>query len=271
MFRYTIYKTNTMKRSLLLMLVFATSLLSAQKTAVIHDDHAQLRPVTNFTSIKVSSAIDLYLTQSSSNTVAVSAKDVESRDRIITEVSGGTLIIRMADQEGWWSWKRWSDVKAKAYVSVKDLEAITGSGATNIHLVNKIQSPKLKIKLSGASDLKGDIDGGVIAINLTGASECKGQIVAKSISIDCSGASTTELSGTSDDLSVEVSGASDAKLYSLNVKGAVVHASGASNANVTVSQLLKAEASGASNINYKGDPTVRENNSSGASNIRHRD
>ncbi len=54
------------------------------------------------------------------------------------------------------------------------------------------------------------------------------------------------------------------------MKGAIVHASGASNANVTVSQLLKAEASGASNINYKGDPSVRESNSSGASNIRHR-
>jgi hypothetical protein len=176
----------------------------------------------------------------------------------------------MADQDGWWSWKKWGNLNAKAYVSVKDLEAITGSGATNIHLVNKIQSPKLKIKLSGASDLKGDIDGGVIAINLTGASECKGQFVAKSISIDGSGASNAELSGTADDLSVEVSGASNAKLYNLNVKGAIVHASGASNANVTVSQLLKAEASGASNINYKGDPNVRENNSSGASNIRHR-
>jgi len=271
MFRYTIYKTNTMKRSLLLMLVFATSLLSAQKTAIIHDDHAQLRRVTEFTAIKVSSAIDLYLTQSNSNEVAVSAKDVESRDKIITEVSGGTLIIRMSDQDGWWSWKKWGDIKAKAYVSVKDVEAITGSGASNIHLVNKIQSPKLKIKLSGASDLKGDIDGGILAINLTGASECKGQIVAKSISIDGSGASNAELSGSADDLSVEVSGASNAKLYNLNVKGAVVHASGASNANVTVSQLLKAEASGASNINYKGNPTVRENSSSGASNIRHRD
>jgi hypothetical protein len=259
-----------MKRSLVIILIFAASLLNAQKTAVIHDDHAQVRKVVNFTSIKVSSAIDLYLTQSGANEVAVSAKDIEARDRIVTEVIGGSLIIRMADQDGWWSWKKWSNVNAKAYVSVKELEAITGSGASNIHLVNKIQSPKLKIKLSGASDLKGDIDGGVVSISLTGASDCKGQIVAKSISIDGSGASNADLNGSADDLSVELSGASDAKLFNLNVKGAIVHVSGASSANVNVSQLLKAEASGASNINYKGDPSLRENSSSGASSIRHR-
>jgi hypothetical protein len=259
-----------MKRNLFIMLLFVASLLNAQKTAVIHDNQAQLRSVANFTSIKVSSAIDLYLTQSNSNEVAVSAKDEEHRDRIITEVIGSTLIIRMSDQDNWWSWKKWGNTNAKAYVSAKDLEAIAGSGATNIHLMNKIQSPKLKIKLSGASDLKGDIEGGVISVNLSGASECKGQFVAKSISIDGSGASSVEFSGSADDLSVEVSGASNAKLFNLNVKAAMVHASGASTADVNVSQLLKAEASGASSINYKGDPNVSRNNSSGASNIRHR-
>jgi hypothetical protein len=259
-----------MKGRLLMILVFIASLSNAQKTAVIHDDHAQLRRVAEFSSIKVSSAIDLYLTQSNANEVAVSAKDGESRDRIVTEVIGGTLIIRMSDQEGWWSWKKWSNVNAKAYVSTKDVEAITGSGATNIHLVNKIQSPKLKIKLSGASDLRGDIEGGVVSLNLSGASECKGQFVAKSISIDGSGASNADLNGAADDLSVELSGASDAKLFNLNVKGAIVHVSGASTANVNVSQLLKAEASGASNINYKGEANVSQSNSSGASNIRHR-
>jgi hypothetical protein len=259
-----------MKKNLLIIVLFLTTFVNAQKTSVIHDDHAQVRKTGDFTAIKVSNAIDLYLTQSGSNQVAVSAKDEERRDKIVTEVIGGTLIIRMTDQEGWWSWKKWGDIKAKAYVSVKDLDAITASGATNIHLVNKIQTPKLKIKLSGASDLKGEIEGGIIALNLSGASDCKGQIVAKSITVDLSGASNAELSGAADDLGVEVSGASDAKLFNLNVKGAIVHASGASTANVNVSQLLKAEASGASNINYKGEASLRENNSSGASSIRHR-
>lgn len=259
-----------MKKILLGLIVFVGLSAIAQKSSVIYDDHAQVRKVGGFTAIKVANAIDLYLTQSNANQVAVSANNEENRDRIITEVVGGTLIIRMAENDGWWSWKKWGDTKAKAYVSIKDIDAITASGATNVHLVNKIESPKLKVKLSGASDMKGDIEAGFISINASGASDLKGQLVAKSLVLDASGASNIELSGTADDLSIEVSGASDAKLFNLMAKGAIVHASGASKANVNVSQLLKAEASGASDINYKGDARIHEISNSGASSIKHR-
>ena len=75
--------------------------------------------------------------------------------------------------------------------------------------------------------------------------------------------------GTVDDLSLEVSGASDAKLYGLVSKGAVVHASGASHAQLNVTEMLKAQSNGASNIDYKGNPNVKET-TSGASSIKHR-
>ena len=259
-----------MKNYLIAILLFITAHAQAQKTSLIHDDHVQIRTVGNYTALKVSSAIDLFLTQSSSNQVAVSAKDDETRNRIVTEVIGGILIIKMADQEGWWSWKRWSDTKAKAYVSIKELTALTASGATNIHLINKIQTPKIVIKLSGASDLKGDWEVGTMSVNLTGASEMKGNLVAKSLTLDASGASNVELAGEVEDISVEVSGASDAKLFNLNVKAAIVKASGASSANVNVSKLIKADASGASSIYYQGEAILKEKNSAGASSIKHK-
>ncbi len=259
-----------MKKILFALLVLLTSQVNAQKSAIIHDNNAQERKLVSFTAIKVSSAIDLYLTQSSTNQVAVSANNDENRDRIVTEVIGGTLIIRMSDNDGWWSWKRWSDTKAKAYVSIKDIDALSASGATNVHLVNKIESPKLKVKLAGASDLKGEIEAGYISIEISGASDYKGQLQAKSMSLDASGASSIELSGKVDDLSIEVSGASDAKLFNLYAKGAIVNASGASSANVNVSELLKADATGASSINYKGEARVQESRNSGASSIKHK-
>lgn len=259
-----------MKKILLASLVLIGFFANAQNTGVIHDNHAQVRKLGNFTAIKVSSAIDLYLTQSNTCQVAVSASNEENRDKIITEVNGGTLIIRIDNGHGWFNWKSWGDTKAKAYVSVKDLEALTASGATNVRLVNKLASPKLKINLSGASDLKGDILAGTISVEVSGASDYIGQLEAKNLVIDGSGASKIELNGSVDDLSVEVSGASDAKLYNLVAKGAIVHASGASTANVNVSQLLKLEASGASNINYKGDASIKEMSNSGASNIKHK-
>ena len=260
-----------MKNLLFAILLLAGFALNAQeKTAIVYDENAQVRKVPSFTAISVSSAIDLYLTQSNKNEVAVSATNDEIRDHIITEVVGGTLIIRLGDKGTWFSWRKWGNYKTKAYVSIQDINALTASGASNVHLVNTIESPKMRIKLSGASDFKGNIKAGVLMYQLTGASDYKGEVSANSIDIDGSGASNIELIGNVDDLAIEVSGASDAKLYNLTAKGAILRASGASNIGVTVTEILRANSSGASDINYKGNPTVKESNTSGASSIRRR-
>jgi hypothetical protein len=260
-----------MKKILFALLLLAGFTLNAQeKTSVVYDENAQLRKVPSFTAISVSSAIDLYLTQSNKNEVAVSASNDEIRDHIVTEVVGGTLIIRLGDNGTWFSWRKWGNYKTKAYVSIKDIDALTASGASNVHLVNTIESPKMRIKLSGASDFRGNIKAGTLMYQLTGASDYKGEVNANNIDIDGSGASNIELTGNVDDLAVEVSGASDAKLYNLTAKGAILRASGASHIGVTVTEILRANSSGASDINYKGNPNVKESNTSGASNIRRR-
>jgi hypothetical protein len=260
-----------MKKILFALLLLAGFVVNAQENkSIVYDENAQQRKVPSFTAISVSSAIDLYLTQSNKNEVAVSATNDEIRDHIITEVVGGTLIIRLGDKGSWFSWRKWGNYKTKAYVSIKDIDALTASGASTVHLVNTIESPKMRIKLSGASDFKGNIKAGVLMYQLTGASDYKGEVSANSIDIDGSGASSIELIGNVDDLAIEVSGASTAKLYNLTSKGAILRASGASNISVTVTEILRANSSGASDINYKGNPNVKESNTSGASSIRRR-
>jgi hypothetical protein len=260
-----------MKKFLFAILLLVGFALNAQeKTSIVYDENAQLRKVPSFTAISVSSAIDLYVTQSNKNEVAVSATNDEIRDHIITEVVGGTLIIRLGDKGSWMSWRKWGNYKTKAYVSIKDIEALTASGASNVHLINTFESPKIRIKLSGASDFKGNIKAGTLMYQLTGASDYKGEVTANNIDIDGSGASSIELIGRVDDLAVEVSGASDAKLYNLTAKGAILRAAGASSIGATVTEILRANSTGASDINYKGNPNVKESNTSGASNIRHR-
>lgn len=180
------------------------------------------------------------------------------------------MIIRLGENGSWFNWKKWGNYKTKAYVSIKDIDAITASGASDVHLINTIESPKIRIKLSGASDLKGDISGGTIIYDITGASDCKSSVDANTIAITGSGASKIELAGKVDDLSVVISGASDARLYNLNSKGAILKSSGASSIQATVTEILKANSLGASSIDYKGNPSVKESNTSGASNIRHK-
>jgi len=258
-----------MKKIIFLACLFMAFVAQAQtKMGVIYDENVQVRKLPNFTSIRVSNAIELYISQSDKTEVAVSAKSEEYRNRIITEVDGGTLIIRMADNR-WWKWGN-DDYRIKAYVSVKDLYAITGSGATNIKIVNGLSAEKLKINLSGASDLRGEIKAGTLMTDLSGASNFKASVQANALSVKGSGACDIEVAGSGDDLILDVSGASSVKMYDYLVKGASVDASGASSVKVNVSGMLKVHATGASSIDYKGSATIKDMHSSGASSVKHR-
>jgi hypothetical protein len=256
------------KIALFACLLIAFTVQAQTKMGVIYDENVQVRKLPSFTSIRVSSAIELFISQSNKTEVAVSASSDEYRNRIITEVDGGTLIIRMADNR-WWKWGN-ENYRIKAYVSVKDLYAITGSGATNIKIVNSLSAEKLKINLSGASDMKGDIKAGTLLADLSGASSFKGTVQANALSVAGSGACDFEASGSGDDLIVDVSGASSVKMYDYFVKGASVDASGASSVKVNVSGMLKVHAIGASSIDYKGSATIKDMHSSGASSVKHR-
>lgn len=259
-----------MKKIFAFALVLVAFVAQAQnKMGIIYDENVQVRKVPNFTSIRVSNAIELYISQSNKTEVAVSAKSDEYRDKIITEVVGGTLIIRMADNNKWWKWNE-DDYKTKAYVSVKELFALTGSGATNIKIINGLNAEKLKINLSGASDLKGEIKAGTLLTDLTGASSIKATIRANAFSAKGSGASSFEVTGAGEDLIVDVSGACSVKMYDYLVKGASVEATGASSVKVNVSEMLKVNASGASSIDYKGTASIKEMQSSGASSVKHK-
>ena len=256
------------KIALFACLLMAFTLQAQNKMGVIYDENVQVRKLPSFTSIRVSSAIELFISQSNKTEVAVSASSDEYRNRIITEVDGGTLIIRMADNR-WWKWGN-ENYRIKAYVSVKDLYAITGSGATNIKIVNGLSAEKLKINLSGASDMKGDIKAGTLLADLSGASSFKGTVQANALSVKGSGACDFEASGSGDDLIMDLSGASSVKMYDYLVKGASVDASGASSVKVNVSGMLKVHAIGASSIDYKGSATIKDMHSSGASSVKHR-
>ena len=95
-----------MKKIIFLACIFMAFVAQAQtKMGVIYDENVQVRKLPNFTSIRVSNAIELYISQSDKTEVAVSAKSDEYRNRIITEVSGGTLIIRMENNYSRWWWR----------------------------------------------------------------------------------------------------------------------------------------------------------------------
>ncbi len=87
------------------------------------------------------------------------------------------------------------------------------------------------------------------------------------LKVDCSGASEIKLKGRAKKLIAEVSGASYLNSASLKADYVDIDVSGASNACVFAGKVLKAEASGASSIKYKGKPDKVEKDVSGVSSI----
>src|SRR6266700_4754516 len=143
-----------MKNGLFFLLIAFTPAISFAQGKVINDPNVQVRKVSSFHAIKVGGSIDLYLTQSDEEAVAVSAISDEIRDRIRTEVINGELRIWF-DWKGKW-WKEKGRKKLKAYVSCKSLDKLEGGGASDIMLTGLLKSDNLFIRMSGASDLKGE-------------------------------------------------------------------------------------------------------------------
>ncbi|AXY76145.1 DUF2807 domain-containing protein [Paraflavitalea soli] len=235
-----------MKKIGLFLLMILPVALMAQKQ-VINDDNAQPRTVGSFHAIRVTNAIDLYLSQSDEEALAVSAVKPEFRDRIKTVVEDGVLKISYDDDMKWWKGNK----KLKVYVSFKTLDKLTATGASDVIVSGTLKANELAISMGGASDFKGTIEANVLDVNLSGASDAV-------------------VDGKVTTLRVDANGASDFKGFDLQADSCNVEASGASDIKVTVNKELNARASGASGVHYRGDGVIRDLRTSGASNVSKR-
>lgn len=106
--------------------------------------------VQNINDIKVSSDIDLYLSQGNTESVKIITSG-ELLKKVLIEKNGAQLTIRYKDNI---SWERiFHGQKIKAYVSYKTLHALSASGGSDVYTQNTIKTPRLNISASGGSDL----------------------------------------------------------------------------------------------------------------------
>lgn len=222
--------------------LLTTAFLYAQK---VNDPNAEVRKVETFHGISVSSAFDVYLSQSTEEAVAVSAKETKYRDNIIVEVKDGILYIKY-DNKGL-KWMK-GDKDLKAYISFKMIDKLNVSGACDVFITGTLKADVLDINQSGASDMKGTIE-------------------AKKLTVDLSGASDLKITGKASEVDIEASGASSFVGFDLVTDNCNARASGASDIRVTVNKELSAHASGASDVRYKGDGVIKDIKTSGSSSV----
>jgi hypothetical protein len=90
----------------------------------------------------------------------------------------------------------------------------------------------------------------------------------KDLELEVSGASSVELKGLASSLAVDGSGASHLRLADLKVGNADVTLSGASDATINLAGSLDADLSGASTLEYIGEPTLGIMDITGASTVK---
>ncbi|MFY0651966.1 MAG: PspC domain-containing protein [Cyclobacteriaceae bacterium] len=139
----------------------------------------------------------------------------------------------------------------KVYISMPELKSTKGSGASDFD-ISGFSSNEFYVNLSGASIADIDLD-------------------SDNIEVDLKGASKVNFSGSTKNIEADISGASNLRSFDLVANSASIEASGASSARVYAKDKLYIDASGMSNVRYKGSPEVSVIDESGLSNVSRTD
>ncbi len=215
-----------------------------QKQFIV-DANASMRQVDeSFSKIKISGPLKVYLNQANEESIAISASEEKFKNAIKTVVKNNVLHVYLEMNNKLWR----NNINPKVYVAFKQLTNLEISGAASVMNVGSIKGNELSVDISGACKLAANID-------------------VQELHFEISGASKAIISGNTNKLLLDCSGASDFSSFDLLAKKAQIDVSGASDVDINVSQSIQANASGASRLYYKGNPTETELKDSGSSKI----
>lgn len=136
---------------------------------------------------------------------------------------------------------------------------------------------RLRLDLGRGVDLMGGIEVELWTptlkeLELSGATRAVvGELAADELDLDISGAGHATLKGHVGRLTLDLSGAAALEARECRIDRAEVDLSGASRAELTVLKELSADCSGASQLDYWGQPIMKSLDSSGAASVRSRD
>jgi hypothetical protein len=198
------------------------------------------RSADSFNRLKVSSGIDVFITQGDEESIKVIA-DENLLEYIKTEIFDNTLKV--------YTEANIRNARSKeVHLVYRQLREIDISSAGDVEGTNRMKADDLDLDLSSAGDLVLDVE-------------------AKRINCNISSAGDARLSGTVDELDADLSSAGDLYAWDLIAKKARVNVSSAGNARICATEEVDLNASSAGDIYYKGDPEKINTHKSSAGSI----
>lgn len=227
-------------KKILFSLLTLISLGTFAQNVVVNDANAEKRTLSaSFTGIQVSDGIELYLSQGSSESLAVSASEQKHLERLKTEVEGGVLKIYYDSKSMIWNSNE--KRKLKAYVSFKNLESLKASSGADVQAKSVLAVDNLKMHFSSGAQFNGELD-------------------VKSLDVSQNSGSEINTTGKADNLKTDLSSGAIFKGYDLSVNYCDAKASSGADVRITVNKELAAKANSGGSIRYKGEGVVKDIN-----------
>lgn len=237
-----------MKKSILNLILFIAGisliLLSSCRLTCVRGSGNQIsetRKVGDFTRIDVSGEFKVNLKQDSSSSLTIMADD-NLLKYIKTSVNGDKLRIYTKKNIC-------GSGELVVNVGVRNLNEVDASGAVSVASNGKITTGDLRFNLSGATKVTMDLN-------------------AANVSTEGSGATKINLTGQASSHNIDLSGAGKVNAFDFVVGNYNIETSGATKCQINVLNSLTVHTSGASSIQYRGNPKTINNDKSGASSIK---
>ena len=197
----------------------------------------------DFSRVKVSSGIDLYIKQGSKTELTVEA-DENLHDYIVTEVRGDQLKIYVDGNI-------WRAKARKVYLTVTSIEELKATSGSDVFSQGVIKAEDLDLSTSSGADMRIEID----AYNVTTHS---------------SSGSDLRVTGKANTHETSASSGSSINAYGLESKDVTAKVSSGADIGVFASESISARASSGGDIRYKGNPEKVNKKTSSGGGVRSR-
>ncbi|WP_298424548.1 head GIN domain-containing protein [uncultured Kordia sp.] len=188
-----------------------------------------------FTKVKASEGLDVYITQSNTQSIEVEA-DENIISLIATDINNGVLTIHTKENIG-------RAKSKKIYVSLPEIDKIVSTSGADVYSTDVLVAEDLEVKSNSGADIKIEVK-------------------AESVFCSTSSGADIKISGTANSLRADASSGSDIHAKDLEVKTCNASASSGADVTVNTSEKLDAKSSSGGDIHYYGNPESVSKNKS---------
>ncbi len=239
-------KTTSMLTGLMFVIVLLTS--CDKETVNVSGEVTRVQVnLKGYTGLKVASSFNAIVTFSDTEEKIIVEANEDIQNLVVVEIKDNNLEIKL---------KKYTNIRGNStmnvYITTKNINYYLATGASKITLESELIAESAKIDLSGASIFSG-------------------QLNTDNLELEAEGASQIDIYGKTGEFKTELSGSSGLLNYDFLVKNLTIALSGASNAQLAVSESIKIDAAGASSLTYEGAALVTEKHLTGASQLIKKD